>query len=162
MPPGNSGSNRPAGLIPAGAGCFRRHERTGDGRRLSVWPITALARRASDPDTWLSPWLPSDGAEWPAAKGWCKPDRRCIHPEGLRLRSGDHIREDQVFPDLGPQFNPVLYPGFHSIRGAGWDRFAFVRAFQRADLLAIDWLAPFAALGQRRIAASSEVGRQAQ
>lgn len=81
-----------------------------------------------------------------------------IHPESLGLTSGDHARQDQVFPDLGLHLNAIFCPGFYSIGGAGGDGFALVAALQRADLFAIDGFATFAAIGQGLVAVSREVG----
>src|SRR3972149_4106970 len=70
-----------------------------------------------------------------------------IHPEGLGLRFGDDIWQDQVFPDLGSDGNLTCRPGFYSIWGAGGDGFAIVASWQRAGFSALDGLAAFATLG---------------
>jgi hypothetical protein len=101
-------------------------------------------------------------AEWPAARVWCRLDRRWHTPGKSWPGSGDHTRQDQVFPDLGSHGNPIFHPGFDPIRRAGGDGFALVAALQRADLLAVDGLRPLPHVGRGLVAASREVGRQAQ
>jgi len=84
-----------------------------------------------------------------------------IHPKDLGLQARNDTRQDQIIPDLGPQRNTIFDPGFDPIRSAGCNDIALVTALKRADLLAIDRSAAFAAIRQWLVAASREVACQA-